>query len=150
MTNLGRLGVLFLERWHLLSSETVKNKTADADHHFFWLLTAFTDGGVLGLDHLVFCKIGLFYFIKTVQTILRHGVHLIYLVFPMVHMIQCKGNALIEQFVPTDSNVVGEVIHFVQQIHVNPHRNHVLFDFLWFFRNKICHFVNLPEMIQQR
>ena len=148
MTNLGCLGEVFLEKWPLLSSETVKNRTSDTDHHFLGLLAAFTDRGVLGLDHLVFFEVGMLYFVETVQTILRHGTHLIYLVLPMIHMIQCKGNALIEQFVPADSDIAGEVIHFVQQIHINPHRNHVLFDFLRFFRNKICHVANLPEMIQ--
>lgn len=148
MTNLGCFVIVFLERQSLLSSEMVKHRAADPYYHFFRLFTAFADRGGRGFDYLVFCKVSMLYFIKTVQTILRHGIHLIHLIFPMIHMIQCKGNALIEQFVPADSNIAGEIVHFVQQIHVNPHRNYVLFDFLWFFWNKICHFVNLPEMIQ--
>ena len=147
MTNLSRLGTVFLERSPSIPPESAEDGTADPDYYFFRLFASFANRKVSGFYHLLFGQIAVLYFIETVQTVLRHDGHLIRLVFPMVHMIQRKGNTLIEQFVSADSDVTGEVVNFVQQIHIDPHRNHVLFDFLWLFRNKICHIANLPEMI---
>lgn len=87
MTNFRYLRSLFLETRPLFVPDPAKKRATHTNDYLFYLIAPFTDRGRGGLNHLVGTKITVLHFVKTIQTILRHDIHLVYLVFPMVHMI---------------------------------------------------------------